>query len=373
MVDSELQIQQLRNLRTLILNHFNLEELRTLCLDLGVDYESLSGDSKPTKVRELIHYHYRVNRVKVLLYYLNEARPTIAWPQIEDLPETLAYGQQVWEEDNSLRGCLFQVGHVKLVLYLLIPILFAFVFFGLTGNQQQNGALGLQTVQAVLGFPSVTPTSITPTSTPTLIPTLIPTPTTVIIIQTVLTTPLPTATPSATPSLLGSVTGNVNLYPNPDGGGEVITFIPTGTQVTILGRSFQGQFVLLQTAETTGYGSGDFVQLPLGMELEDLPIVDSIIVPTRPIPTSTIWPTPLSFDARGTALALEAATLFNTPNAVNDSTLPFIIEGEFVDLLAQDSTGRWLYIRHENGDEGFVWEEFFEYPAGLDLPIVNTD
>ena len=41
-------------LRRLITERFDLEELRTLCFDLGVDFDSLPGEGKAAKARELV-------------------------------------------------------------------------------------------------------------------------------------------------------------------------------------------------------------------------------------------------------------------------------------------------------------------------------
>jgi hypothetical protein len=44
------------NLREMLVARFNEEELRDLCFDLSVDYESLVGQGKAGKARELISY-----------------------------------------------------------------------------------------------------------------------------------------------------------------------------------------------------------------------------------------------------------------------------------------------------------------------------
>lgn len=33
-----------------------MDELRTLCFDLGMDFEALPGNNKPAKARELVEY-----------------------------------------------------------------------------------------------------------------------------------------------------------------------------------------------------------------------------------------------------------------------------------------------------------------------------
>ena len=50
-------------LRRLLIQHFDLEELRDLCFDLEVDYDSLRGDDKRVKTRELVAYMERMKRL----------------------------------------------------------------------------------------------------------------------------------------------------------------------------------------------------------------------------------------------------------------------------------------------------------------------
>jgi hypothetical protein len=46
----------LARIRHTLVNSFDLDELRTLCFDLGMDFESLPGQSKPAKAREMVNY-----------------------------------------------------------------------------------------------------------------------------------------------------------------------------------------------------------------------------------------------------------------------------------------------------------------------------
>lgn len=67
-------------LRAAIVEHFDGEELRTLCTDLGVDYDTLPGLGKEAVVRELIAYQERRHRLPALLAACQFARPLVAWP-----------------------------------------------------------------------------------------------------------------------------------------------------------------------------------------------------------------------------------------------------------------------------------------------------
>jgi Effector-associated domain 7/Domain of unknown function (DUF4062) len=64
---------------TVIMLHFDLEELKTLCFKLGVDFDSLRGEGKAAKARELVMYLQRRGQLERLIAELKESRPNIAW------------------------------------------------------------------------------------------------------------------------------------------------------------------------------------------------------------------------------------------------------------------------------------------------------
>jgi hypothetical protein len=75
----------LTKLHKLLVEHFNLDELRTLCFDLKVDYDTLRGEEKSAKTRELITVMLRENRLAELAGKLQALRPKVAWPNVETL------------------------------------------------------------------------------------------------------------------------------------------------------------------------------------------------------------------------------------------------------------------------------------------------
>ena len=74
----------------LITYYFNLEELRTLCLDLRIPFEELGGQGLRGVARELLFYMRRRDRLPELLAALRAERPTVAWPTADELEATLA-------------------------------------------------------------------------------------------------------------------------------------------------------------------------------------------------------------------------------------------------------------------------------------------
>jgi hypothetical protein len=67
--------QHLAGFRGALVEHFNASELKDLCFELGIDYESLSGDNKTDKARELIAYCLRRGKLAELLQKCAAARP----------------------------------------------------------------------------------------------------------------------------------------------------------------------------------------------------------------------------------------------------------------------------------------------------------
>ena len=67
------------SLRQNLAAYFNDSELRTLCFDMHVDYESLGGDNKADKVRELVVYCERRQITSDLVARCRALRPRVPW------------------------------------------------------------------------------------------------------------------------------------------------------------------------------------------------------------------------------------------------------------------------------------------------------
>jgi hypothetical protein len=72
-----LPLPEVSQFRELLVEHFGLEDLRTLCFDLNVDYESLPGEGKAGKARELVAYLKRRDRLTELGAAIRRTRPDI--------------------------------------------------------------------------------------------------------------------------------------------------------------------------------------------------------------------------------------------------------------------------------------------------------
>ncbi|MCA9977712.1 MAG: hypothetical protein KC413_18260, partial [Anaerolineales bacterium] len=64
-------------LRQALVNYFDLEELRTLCFDLGVDFDELKGSGKGAKARELVQYWQHQGDLTPLIEAIRQQRGTI--------------------------------------------------------------------------------------------------------------------------------------------------------------------------------------------------------------------------------------------------------------------------------------------------------
>ncbi len=83
------QAKQLTKLRKLLIDHFDLQDLKDLCFfALDIDFDSLGGGNhKPEKVRELISYMKNRLLLPELVEAAAEARPNVTWPVFQ--PSTM--------------------------------------------------------------------------------------------------------------------------------------------------------------------------------------------------------------------------------------------------------------------------------------------
>lgn len=101
----------LTSLHQLLNEHFNLAEIRTLCFNLDVDYESVSGEEKQSRIRELLLALGRHGRLPDLIPLLQKERPCVAWTPVPDdfqLPELLARETAVPTNQYHVYGDIVQ-------------------------------------------------------------------------------------------------------------------------------------------------------------------------------------------------------------------------------------------------------------------------
>lgn len=69
----------LTRLRELLIARFSDNELKTLCFDMGIDYENISGSTKSAHAIELIRYLRSRDRLGEFLKLCQRERPTVNW------------------------------------------------------------------------------------------------------------------------------------------------------------------------------------------------------------------------------------------------------------------------------------------------------
>ena len=77
--EDALEQEYLTRLRRILNERFDESELRTLCFDLRVDYDSLPGMTKTDKARELISHLRRHDRIPDLIGVVKLQRPDIPY------------------------------------------------------------------------------------------------------------------------------------------------------------------------------------------------------------------------------------------------------------------------------------------------------
>lgn len=77
----------LSQLRDQMIQVFNVEEVKSACFDLNINYEGLAGEGLDGKARELIGYCLRHGSFSQLIDYCAEKRPHLTWNKPTELEE----------------------------------------------------------------------------------------------------------------------------------------------------------------------------------------------------------------------------------------------------------------------------------------------
>ena len=78
------------HLRRMLDTRFDETELRTLCFDLGVDYDNLSHATKADAARELVSYFERRDRLPELVAMGRTLRPDVPWGEVPPFRQATA-------------------------------------------------------------------------------------------------------------------------------------------------------------------------------------------------------------------------------------------------------------------------------------------
>ncbi len=80
--DNSVHLSALTQLRLLLAERFSEGELRTLCFDLGLDYDDLPTGGKSDKARDLVGWMARQGQLPALVEAGRLQRPDIPWPEV---------------------------------------------------------------------------------------------------------------------------------------------------------------------------------------------------------------------------------------------------------------------------------------------------
>ena len=79
---NEASRQFMADIQGKLTQYFSGEEIETLAFVLGVDYDSLRGGTKPTKVNSLLTFLARNGRLEELLRETRRQRANVTWPDV---------------------------------------------------------------------------------------------------------------------------------------------------------------------------------------------------------------------------------------------------------------------------------------------------
>ncbi len=128
-------------LRQLIVAHFDLDEIESICFDLGIDYDSLPGQGKLKKVVELIEHCARSGQIVRLIDVCAQLRPAVepAWQTLRataiSTPTAFLPQQPLVERADSTGGPVLNLPadralKLGIVLGALMTLLVACGFSG---------------------------------------------------------------------------------------------------------------------------------------------------------------------------------------------------------------------------------------------------
>jgi hypothetical protein len=156
----------LEEFRQLIEKHLDIEELRTLCFDLNVDYDSLPGEGKAAKIRELIAFMRRNDRIPELVNALTRLRPLVPWKDLEINGGSVAPIPTV----PNRRRLWFVIGAIILFVAVIARLLLPPTPSPTSTSTSVPPSATSVALTETSVFPTPTPTALPPTLTPTHVP-----------------------------------------------------------------------------------------------------------------------------------------------------------------------------------------------------------
>jgi len=98
-------------LHKLIVRHFNLSEIRSLCFQMNIKFDELGGElTLDAKTQELIDYMDRRLMLYELVETLRELRPKAHWPKIAEQTESVSFEPVSMTDSRSLTKLTYATG-----------------------------------------------------------------------------------------------------------------------------------------------------------------------------------------------------------------------------------------------------------------------
>ena len=118
------EAEVLVSLRQILTERFNDDELRSLCFDLGVDYDNLGGEGKAGKARELVAYLERRGDIPKLVEAVRQARPGISWDELPSGAAVSLPGSQAAPRllRDQRRSAIVLVGVIVLGVVIVVLV-----------------------------------------------------------------------------------------------------------------------------------------------------------------------------------------------------------------------------------------------------------
>ena len=139
---------QLAELRQVLSDYFDEEEIRTLCFDLNIDYDDLPATGKANKIRELIKYLERRNRIQDLESAVRRQRPNIPWDDTGEPSTELPSSQ------TKARGYFTRLRNLKWGLALAAIVVLGVIIAASSGWRPNLRQLPLAVTPPVSNSPS---------------------------------------------------------------------------------------------------------------------------------------------------------------------------------------------------------------------------
>lgn len=95
--------QQAAHLARTMQRAYSLDDLRALCFDFGIDYDSIDGDDKRMKIISFVYHFYKNNTLEIITDFLAADRPNYNW-RVEGFNSTRVEENEATDDSVSLSG-----------------------------------------------------------------------------------------------------------------------------------------------------------------------------------------------------------------------------------------------------------------------------